>query len=288
MLVLSAGNGRVAQAIAGVLAALPGRKRFAPAKGGRTAFAAAAGYESSLGIDSPADREFALADAEELVLVPTFDPKAIERQMALAKLASQGGVRRIHVVSLAGADARSQVKLLRWLGLVEREVLATGLRHTILRCGPFMQAIPLFSRRDAGGRMLVGPFRDTAFPWIDAEDAAGILAAIIRDPAAPDVTCQLCGPEELSFEEVARLLSVALQEPVRYVDVCLPEAQGILESSGFSPARIRALTEYWDYMVNGLVRASCCDTARRLLGRPPHTLAQYFERSAATPLELVA
>lgn len=285
MLVVAAGQGRVAEAIAGALALVPGRKRFAPAKPGGSAFATALGYEASLGISNPADRADALADATELVLVPTFDPRAIERQMALANAAREAGVRRIHVISLAGAHEKSPVALLRWLGLVEREAAASGLCRTVLRCGPFMQAIPLFLRRDARGAALVGPFRDATFAWIDAVDAGEILAGIVRNPDAPELACQLSGHEEIDFETVARLLGTALGETVRYIDVCLPEAQGLLEAHGFSPQRVRAVTEYWDYLVSGVVHASCCDLAKELLGRPPYTLAQYLERYAASELQ---
>jgi hypothetical protein len=48
-----------------------------------------------------------------------------------------------------------------------------------------------------------------------------------------------------------------------------------------SPAQIRALTEYWDYLVSGVVKPACCDTALKLLGRPPRTLAEYFAEHAA-------
>jgi len=80
---------------------------------------------------------------------------------------------------------------------------------------------------------------------------------------------------------VAQRLQDALREPVRFVDVSLPEAQGLLEATGFSAIQIRALTEYWDYLVCGLVKPVCCETAAKLLGRPPHTLAQYFANHAA-------
>jgi uncharacterized protein YbjT (DUF2867 family) len=284
MLVVAGGHGRVAQAIAGALSVLPGRKRYAPAKAGEEAYAAALGYEASLGIGAPADRMDALAGATDLVLVPTFDPRAIEQLMSLVRGAPAAGVERIHLLSLAGADVRSPVTLLRWIGLVEREAGGTGLPCTVLRCGPFMQAIPMFLRRDARGAALVGPFRDTAFPWTDAEDAGEILAGIVRRREGKSLTCQLCGTEEANFETVARLLGQALGEPVAYVDVCLPEAQGMLERSGFPPQRVRAVTEYWDYLVSGVVRASCCELGRGLLGRPPHTLARYLERYAATQL----
>jgi hypothetical protein len=63
--------------------------------------------------------------------------------------------------------------------------------------------------------------------------------------------------------------------------VCLPEVQGILQGAGFPPQRVRAVTEYWDYLVSGVVRASCCDVARELLGRPAHSLREFLERQPA-------
>jgi len=281
MLVLAAGHGQVSRAIAGALAALPHPKRFAGIKMAGNEFAARLGYAVAAGIHTPADRAAALAGATDLVVAPAFDPRGIEHLMALVRGARHAGVQRVHVLSLAGADVRSPVTLLRWIGLVEREARESGLTHTLLRCGPFMQAIPMFLRRDANGAALVGPFRDTAFPWIDAADAGEVLAGIIRRAENANVACELSGGEEANFETVARVMSEVSGEPVRYVDVCLPEVQGILQAAGFPPQRVRAVTEYWDYLVSGVVRASCCQVARELLGRPAHSLREFLERQAA-------
>lgn len=281
MLVLSAGDGRVAHAIAATLAGLPVRKRLGLLKPGPAAGFPASFQHAAPGLASPGDRARLLDGATELVLVPIFDQRAIEQQMALAAEAGSRGVRRIHAVSAAGADARSPVTLLRWLGLVEREVVASGLPHTVLRCAPYMQSIPLFLRRDASGWRLVGPFRDTAFAWLDATDAGTVLARRIEAADGTNLVCQLSGPEEISFETVATMMTSALQEPVRYVDVCRPEVAGLLEADGFPPARIRAVTEYWDYLVSGVVRADCCNTVARLLGREARRLSTYLEGWAA-------
>ncbi len=278
MLTLSAGTGRVVQAIARELAALPGPKRFlaaGSARGDLPGFKVAAG-----GVADPGARQRALDGTRELVVLPTFDPRAVDGQAAVVRNAAQAGVRRIHLGSLIGADFRSPVCLLRWVGLIEREVLASGLPHTVLRCAPFMQNLALFARRDASGLAVVGPFRDVAFPWLDAADVGVLLARRIGAEAGESLVCQLSGPESLDFEAVARLLGEAAGERVRYVDVCLPEAQGLLESSGFSAVQIRALTEYWDYLVSGVVRPACCETAAQLLGRPPHSLADYLAAHA--------
>jgi uncharacterized protein YbjT (DUF2867 family) len=143
-----------------------------------------------------------------------------------------------------------------------------------------MQNLALFTRRDESCLALAGPFRDVAFPWLDAADVGALLARRIGADAGENLVCQLSGPESLDFEAAARLLGDAVGERVRYVDVCLPEAQGLLEASGFSAVQIRALTEYWDYLVSGVVRPARCETAAKLLGRPPRTLAQHFAAHA--------
>src|SRR5262245_62317803 len=153
MIVLSAGSGRVVQTIARELATLSQPKRFLPAGAARSAVP---GFELVAGgVDDASARARALDGAEELVVLPTFDPRSAEAQAALVREAKQAGVRRIHLGSLIAADARSPVCLLRWVGSVEREVAASGLPHTILQCAPFMQSLALFTRRDARGITIV-------------------------------------------------------------------------------------------------------------------------------------
>lgn len=281
MLVISAGDGRVAGAIAAPLAELAHGKRLGLLRPGHATHFSSDFELAAPGIGTSAERARLLEGATELVLVPIFDQRSLEQQSALAAVARECGVRRIHVVSAVGADPHSPVTLLRWLGLLEREVIASGLPHTVLHCTPYMQSIALFLRRNAQGWRLVGPFRDAAFAWLDAADAGTALARRIEAPVGADLTCQLSGPEEIPFETVALLMSATLREPVRYVDICLPEAAGLLEANGFPPARIRVLTEYWDYLVSGVVQVRCCDTARQLLGREPHRLAAYLQDAAA-------
>jgi uncharacterized protein YbjT (DUF2867 family) len=278
MLVLTAGTGRVVQAIARELAALPGPKRFLPAGSAR---GSVPGFEVVPGgVTDPAARARALEGAHTLVILPTFDPRATDAQGQLARAAAAVGVRRILLGSLIGADARSPVCLLRWVGLIEREVVASGVPHSILRAAPFMQNLALFARRYDSGRAVVGPFRDVGFPWVDAADVGAILARLVETDTGQNLVCQISGPESVNFEGIARLLGDAVGEPVRYVDVCLPEAQGLLEANGFSAIQVRALTEYWDYLVSGYVKPACCETAAKLLGRPPRSLAQYFAAHA--------
>ena len=278
MIVVSAGQGRVSRAVGAALASLPGEKRL-----GLLRPAPAVGYPPEFAIQSaaPASARRLLEGASDLVLVPVFDQRAVEQQIALAAGAKESGVERIHLLSASGADARSPVTLLRWIGLIEREVVATALPRTLVRCMPFMQTIPLFLQRDAAGWRIVGPFREAAFAWLDAFDAGEVVTRRIATGARDAVTCELSGPSEASFGAVADLLAAELREPVRYVDICQPEAEGMLEAKGLPPSRIRAITEYWDYLASGVLRCGCCAGAEQLLGRPRRTLAEYLREYAA-------
>jgi uncharacterized protein YbjT (DUF2867 family) len=281
MIVVSAGQGRVSHAIAAALASLPGEKRLALLRP-----ASSAGFPPEFAVQptapiSPRDHRRLLEGASDLVLVPVLDQRAVEQQMALARAAKECGVERIHLLSASGADARSPVTLLRWIGLIEREVAATTLPYTLVRCMPYMQTIPLFMRHDAAGWRIVGPFREAAFAWLDALDAGEVVARRVATGAHETIKCELSGPAEASFEAVAALLAAELREPVRYVDICQPEAEGMLEAKGLPPSRIRAITEYWDYLASGVLRCGCCAGAEQLLGRPRRTLAEYLRAYAA-------
>lgn len=281
MIVVSGGSGRVVQAVAGALAPLPGGKRLGLLKPGAGARLPAEFARQIASLDSPQDRLHRTDGATELVLVPSFDLGTMEHQMSLVAAARAAGIARVHLVSAAGAEVRSPVTLLRWVGLLEREVVASGLPHAIVRCMPHMQTIPLFMRREAAGWRIVGPFRDAKFAWLDAHDAGALIALRIATDARDNLLCELSGPTEASFETVAELLGSELRAPVRYVDVGLPEAAGMLEASGLRPARVRAITEYWDYLASGVLRCGCCGGAEQLLGRPRRTLAEYAHEYAA-------
>ena len=199
-------------------------KRFLPAGPARGAVT-----DFELVAPGTADRTArarALDGATELVILPTFDARAAEGQGALVREAAAAGVRRVQLGSLIGADARSPVCLLRWVGTLEREVVASGLPHDVLRCAPFMQNLALFTRRNESGLAVVGPFRDAAFPWLDAADVGIILAGAAARDEPGNVLCQLSGPEQVGFETVAERLGEALGERVRYVDVCLARGAG--------------------------------------------------------------
>lgn len=279
MLVVSAGGGEVAQALLRGLAGVPGRKRHVALKGAPSV--AIDGFESRrIGSASPADRQRALEGVSALVLLPTYDRSMAESQIALVAGAKAAGVSGIYMVSLAGADPVSPVTLLRWCGLVAREIQSSGLPHAIFACAPFLQNLPLFTERDGNGFAIVGPFRSARFPWIDARDVGEIVARMTQAQMVEPISCVLTGSDELDFTAICSKLEACLVRPVRFVDLLMPEAVGRLEALGLSAGRIRVITEYWDYLVSGVVGAERCTTAAQYLGHPLRTADGYLAELA--------
>ena len=279
MLVVSAGSGHVASAVMQGLSISPGRRRHVSLKGG--AGCLPGGFENvPFGTGLPADRLRVLDGVSRLVLLPTYDRAMVEAQIALIAMAKSAGVDSIYLVSLEGAEVTSPVTLLRWCALVDRAVAASGVHYARLRCAPFVQNLRLFTEREGNGYALVGPFRAAAFPWVDARDVGEVIASMMREGLGQNLSFSFAGTEAIDFDAISRMLAAASGRPVRFFDALVPQAVGHLEARGLSATRIRVITEYWDFLVSGIIQSTRCDAIYRYLCHPPRRVGAFIDELA--------
>ena len=143
---------------------------------------------------------------------------------ALVDAARQAGVERFVFTSVAGAD-RGTTAFARVKHATERHLAASGLRHTILRPTLFMEshALVLMGEplRSSGTVNFLGR-GETRVNWIAADDVAAEAVAAVLDPAAPSVTLELGGPDDMTRREALVLLEQALGREARRKHVPLP------------------------------------------------------------------
>lgn len=143
---------------------------------------------------------------------------------ALVDAARDAGVERFVLTSVAGAD-RGTTAFARVKHATERHLAASGLRHTILRPTLFMEshALALMGEplRSSGTVNFLGR-GETRVNWIAADDVAAEAVAAVLDPAAPSVTLELGGPDDLTRREALVLLEQALGREARRKHVPLP------------------------------------------------------------------
>ena len=266
-------QGLVSGSITGVLLALPGPKRFTSARPIVEPLADKNVDVRVVRANVPLEATRALDGARTLVLIGTLSRDQTDLQLALVREARAAGVENLVFISLIGAAIHSPVEVLRRLGRVERAVSESGIAFVILRCAPFMQSLRLFMQVEGLSLALAGPFHNARFAWIDARDVGDIVALLLQRPLDNTIK-QLCGPEQLNFDAIAAILCDCTRSECTFNDLSAPQAQGLLEGAGFNPAYARALIEYWDYIVSGVVGSTPCDTAPNLLGRRLRTLAE--------------
>lgn len=179
------------------------------------------------------------------------------------------GVRRVVDLSALGAELRPDFSTRR----VERLVEDSGLAWTHVRPNFFAQMLarPPLSTEIARERTLRLPLAAAKVAYVDASDVAAVIFRALTDPELAGRAIPISGPEALDHEEIARRLSAALGETVRYVAISEAAARDLLASRGFPAPQIERVLEFYARCREGFCATPDTWTAR-LLGRPLGTL----------------
>lgn len=156
--------------------------------------------------------EAALAGVSALFLLR---PPAMARPAAFRpffEAARRQGAGHVVFLSVRGAGRNP---LLPHHG-VERLVEASGLRHTHLRPNDFMQNFSTVHAADIRERSrIIAPAGDGRASYVDVRDVAEAAALILQDPAPhAGLAYTLTGPEALSLDDVAAILTRELGRPI--------------------------------------------------------------------------
>jgi len=194
--------------------------------------------------------------------------------------AYEAGVAHIVFLSVLGADTKQWVPHRK----VELHLSSSGTAWTVLRLGFFAQNLQDAYRRDIlEDRRLYVPAGQGRVAFLDVRDAAQVASRIFESPAQfCGQALTLTGPEALSFDDVATVLTSALGTPVRYTAATI--------MGYFWHLVVRRRMSWMQALVQTILHvglrkgdAERVDaTVQAMLGRPPGTLASYVARTVAT------
>ncbi|WP_280421095.1 NAD(P)H-binding protein [Nocardia carnea] len=160
----------------------------------------------------------------------------------------------------------------------EDVVRSSGLEWTILRPGNFASNALQWAESVRSERAIEAPFADIALPVIDPADIAAVAAAALLDDSHRGKTYELTGPEAVSPRQQAAALGAALGEPVRFTE--LTRAQARERMVQFMPEPVVESTlDMLGSPVPALQQVS--PDVERVLGRVPHTFAEWAARNVA-------
>ena len=222
----------------------------------------------------PAALDRALSGVETIFLATTAEPRLPELHRVIVERAAAARVRRIVKISVIGADPADRFRFAAVHGQSDEAIRASGLAWTILRPGFFMQNLLASAPVVAQQHAFIQPTGTGRTPYIDARDIAAVAAHVLLSPGHDSKIYDLTGPEALTGEQVAAVMSRVLDQRIGFVSPDPAQFRGILLQFGMPEWLVDGVLEGYEKMSKQEM-ARVTGTIRELTGREPRTLEQF-------------
>ncbi len=208
---------------------------------------------------------------DAVFMVPPFSPDVVAESLEFLQAASESGVK--HIVKLSVAHSLSGLTVGKWHAAIDEALKQSGMAWTILLPGGFMQNFVEGSAPRPDGNLYL-PVGNAKAAFIDTRDIAAVAVKALTEPGHEGKEYTLTGPADLSYTEMAAIMTEASGRQIRYIDVP-PEAarQGML-AAHMPEWMIDVILELnaWAKDSKG---GEITTTVQDVLGRPAHTFREF-------------
>ncbi len=202
---------------------------------------------------------------------------AYESLAATARDAIRGAkVRRVVAISAAGSTPDRPAGPITALHRMEAILAEAGTSFRFLRCGSFFENLrwqwePILNE----GRFIYPMAGDVRGPQVATQDIARVAVKFLTSADWEGTgQVQLLGPQDLSYEEMAQVLSQQLGRSVRYEAMDPIAYRELLVSFGHSPDAAQALVDMFTFLADGY-----CSDAQADRSLTPTTLTEWLRRA---------
>ncbi|WP_138444369.1 SDR family oxidoreductase [Sinomonas susongensis] len=216
--------------------------------------------------------ERSLEGVETLFMVSGRESEnRLDEHRAFVDSARAAGVRRIVYTSFMGAAPDAVFTLARDHFHTEEHIKAAGLDYTFLRDSLYLDFLEPFGGPEG---VIRGPAGEGRVAAVAQADVARSAAAVLRDPKAHARTAYtLTGPEALTLEEAAEIISDVRGRPFRFHNETIEEAYESRRKWPAPPWQYGAWVSTYTAIAAGDL-AEVTDDVERLTGRRPLSLAE--------------
>jgi uncharacterized protein YbjT (DUF2867 family) len=233
--------------------------------------------------DKPA-LEKALKGCDSVFMVTGHGPQVAEQQIGIMEAAKAAGVGYFVKVSggkaVVKADAESAV--FRSHYAVERHLMKSGLKWTILRPGLFMQNTFTVAPMIKSDSKMVTPFpKDIPLCFIDVRDTGALGARVMRDPGKHAGMIYNFSGAKTTYEEFAKVFSQVLGRPIAYVAATIEQAEAGMRSRNMPDWLVAHLVAVARAAASGAFSEEMTQPIQEIVGRAPLTTKQFVEANKA-------
>ncbi|THA87055.1 NAD(P)H-binding protein [Streptomyces sp. A0592] len=225
--------------------------------------------------NEPATWTEALDGVDRVYLIPpTGSPDPAEVMLPFLHRARAAGVRRAVLLSSSAIPAGGPA-----VGRVHEQLPDLFEEWAVLRPSWFMQnfAGPApHARTIRNDGAILTASGDGRVGFIDAEDIAAVAVHALTDEHAPNTDLILTGPQALSYDDVAAIITDVTGLPVVHRQLTFEELRDRWAAE--IPLEFATMLAAMDRAIADGAEDRTSDTVERLTGRPPGTLRAFVER----------
>ena len=231
-------------------------------------------------LEEPAALNAALEGCDQVLHIgPPMHPRELEITLDIMKAAEHHGTRRIVYYSVLHPMLR-EVRHHRLKLDVEQALAESGLTYSVVQPGRYMQHLETQWARLLETGVHSMPFSTTQrFSVVDLLDLAEATATVALEPGHEFARYELAGPEALSQEVMAAILSRVLGRPIRAEAQNLEAMAEAARARGAGDDRVKQMVAMNSHYDHHGFRANA-NVLRWLLKREPTSYEQYVTRLA--------
>jgi NAD(P)H dehydrogenase (quinone) len=213
-----------------------------------------------------------------LMVSASESPDRMDHHRAFIDAAAAAGVQHVVYVSFYGAAPDCTFTLGRDHYATEEYLRASGMAFTFLRDNLYADFFPAMVGEDG---VIRGPAADGRVAAVAQDDIAQAAFAVLLVPDAhAGATYSLTGPEALTLDEVAAVLTEAQGRPVSYHPETEPEAYASRAVYGAPDWQLDAWVSTYTAIAAGEL-AGVTGDVQRLAGYPATSLADLLRRGGS-------
>jgi uncharacterized protein YbjT (DUF2867 family) len=226
-------------------------------------------------LDRPETVVAGMAGVDRVFLLTRQSSRQPEQERNVSDAAVRSGVRRIVKLSVFRAAAGSPLRVARQHFETEQAVEQSGLARTFVRPVFLMQNL-LGMVRDGAIHTAAG---DGRVAMVDARDVAAVAVNALTSRASEGKTYALTGPQPLSFDDVAEILSEQTGNSIRHVRVAPDDVRNAIERRGMEGWFAEDMAKLHGMLADGY-EDLVTDDVRTVTGTSPSTLAEFAREFA--------
>ena len=284
MICITGAGGTVGSEVLNQIKSTGAKFRVAYFSAGKADTARSNGIDAAvIDYNQPDTLEAAFAGCDTLFHLGPNVPNQTELEINAVEAAKAAGVKHIVKQSVMGAEGESY-SLAHVHRPVEKAIEASGLTWTFLRPNSFMQNVATFmSETIRAEGAFYSASGDAKICHVDVRDIAAVAVEALTDDKHAGKAYRLTGPESLTYDEVAAVLSAATGRAIAHV--CLPpeDLKGAMLGSGMPEALADRMLDLERYYRDDSA-SDISEDIKLVTGRDPRRFQDYAAEVAASGL----